>query len=218
MSEDLVNQLTLSYMISKKQLEKLNKRIKNDNDTIRRTDKEIYKDRVIQLFHELLNNEDNLVTEDVKFAFTCFMDKSIYYFKQCDKCEDLEKERSNRDSYLDETTDFDADNKSELVYECKSNDSIDTQEDTDTITDFDIAEEKNIKNKKIPELKEELEETQNIVKRSHITKKTPIKSKGVENIDDIQVNWFQNVQQQYKSNKIIPRKKDIIIAGHHHNK
>jgi hypothetical protein len=258
MSEDLVNQLTLSYMISKQQLAKLNKRIKEDNETFRKSDKEIYRDRMRILFNELLNNDklDNIeVTEDVKYAFNFFMDKSIYYFKQKDMCEDLEKQRN-----IDDTThnihininninsddcnnnfNDELDLESEDKYydeDYKSNDSLesDNSNNDSTILNLDKNLDKynldmntDIKiisnNKKYiedmdtyPDIQPTLDETQNIVKRSNITTKKKVKSEGVENIDDIQVNWFQNVQQQYKSNKIIPRKKDIVIAGHYHNK
>ena len=46
MSEDLVNQLTLSFLISKKQLQKLNKRLKETTETSRMSDKEIYNENI----------------------------------------------------------------------------------------------------------------------------------------------------------------------------
>jgi hypothetical protein len=251
MSEDLVNQLTLSYMISKQQLAKLNKRIKEDNETFRKSDKEIYKERLQLLFNELINNDkqDNIdVTEEVKYAFNFFIDKSIYYFKQKDKCEVLEKQRNeqthtnannnfDKNAELDDDLDLESDDK----YDCydedyKSNDSLETDNSNDDSTNMNINLDKDIdmykldtkivgSNKKYmedmdtyPDIQPTLEETQNIVKRTNVTSKKKVKSEGVDNINDIQVNWFQNVQQQYKSNKIIPRKKDIIIAGHYHNK
>ncbi len=57
MSENLVNQLTLSYMISKQQLAKLNKKIKEDNDSSRKSDKDNYKERLQSLFNGLLNDD-----------------------------------------------------------------------------------------------------------------------------------------------------------------
>uniref|UniRef100_A0A6C0IW00 Uncharacterized protein n=1 Tax=viral metagenome TaxID=1070528 RepID=A0A6C0IW00_9ZZZZ len=238
MSENLVNQLTLNYMISKQQLAKLNKRIKNDNDNIRQTDKQMYRERIINLFNNLLDEneeeQEHLLTEDVKYAFTCFIDKSIYFFKQCDKCDDLEKERNNQSENENENEreeddlDLESEDKHQL---CKSDDSMesnDSQEyDSNEIPEEEIyvADNKNAKKNFMeniddiyPDIQLSLDETQDIIKKSNVVSKKKTKSQGVEDINDIQVNWFQNVQQQYKSNKIIPRKKDIIIAGHYHNK
>lgn len=240
MSDILVNQLTLNYMISKQQLAKLNKRIKEDNDNSRKSDREIYKERLQKLFNSLLNNEEQNLTEEVNYAFTHFIDKSIYFFKQKDKSEELEKQRRedqdnvkkdfNNDNYSDSDLKCDIESEDKLDYNSfESNDSIETDNyetksiSSDLEEDIQKSDKKIIKhNKKIIEeldtpavIQNTLDHTQNILKK---TTKKKQKSEGVENIEDIQVNWFQSVQQQYKSNKIIPRKKDIIIAGHRHNK
>lgn len=243
MSENLVNQLTLNYMISKQQLAKLNKKIKEDNDSSRKTDKDIYKERLQSLFNGLLNDDnykgEHNLTEEVKYAFSFFIDKSIYFFKQRDKSEELEKQRKydnqnkdqeNIDNYKEDELDLESQDKAEYN-SFESNDSIETDkdEDGDESTNMSCGSdlEEDIKksdkkiittNKKFIEeldIQTSLDNTENIFKK---TVKKKQKSEGVENIDDIQVNWFQTVQQQYKSNKIIPRKKDIIIAGHYHNK
>lgn len=248
MSENLVNQLTLSYMISKQQLAKLNKKIKEDNDNSRASDRDIYRERIVKLFNGLLNNEEQNLTEEVKYAFTFFIDKSIYFFKQRDKSEELEKQRKekkdnqykkecfNSSDICDYNNDLDEYGSDELESQDKtdynsfeSNDSIEEDEIEKKDIYSDLEEDKQKCDKKIittnnrkfveeldsPVIQTSLDNTQNILKK---TSKKKQKSEGVENIDDIQVNWFQTVQQQYKSNKIIPRKKDIIIAGHYHNK
>jgi hypothetical protein len=56
MSDDLVNQLTLNFLISKNQLQKLNKKIKEDASQLIQTDKELYGNRIKQLFNDLLIN------------------------------------------------------------------------------------------------------------------------------------------------------------------
>jgi len=250
MSENLVNQLTLNYMISKQQLAKLNKRIKEDNENSIRSDREIYRERIIKLFNELLNDEEQNLTEEVKYAFTYFIDKSIYFFKQKDKSDELENQRRDKEDNINnykkqkkydinddmnddinDKNDFDSDFESQdktYYNSFESNDSMETDEfenksiSSDLEEDNQKSDKKIIKNNKkfieqldIPVIQTSLENTQNILKK---TTKKKQKSEGVENIEDIQVNWFQSVQQQYKSNKIIPRKKDIIIAGHRHNK
>ena len=91
MSEDLVNQLTLSFLISKKQLQKLNKRLKETTETSRMSDKEIYNERIKNLFNDLLVDKPptNLLQE-VQTGFDFFLDKCIYYFKASDNNELLE--------------------------------------------------------------------------------------------------------------------------------
>jgi len=82
MSEELVNQLTLNYLISHTQLQKLNKKIKENQEDTRNNELTVYKGRLIQLFNDLLVNqqsEDLLL--DVKTSFDNFIDKSVYYFK-----------------------------------------------------------------------------------------------------------------------------------------
>jgi hypothetical protein len=96
MSDDLVNQLTLNFLISKNQLQKLNKKMKEDNSQMIKNDKEIYGSRVIDLFNSLLVNEHpNDLLFDVKSSFELFLNKSIYYLKAHDNNILLEKERIN---------------------------------------------------------------------------------------------------------------------------
>ena len=57
MSDDLVNQITLNFLISKQQLQKLNKKIKQKEEDKMKTDMEIYKDQFVDLFFKMINNE-----------------------------------------------------------------------------------------------------------------------------------------------------------------
>jgi len=85
MSEELVNQLTLNYLISHTQLQKLNKKIKENHDEARNKELIVYKDRLLQLFNDLLvNQQSEDILLDVKPSYDNFIDKSIYYFKMCD--------------------------------------------------------------------------------------------------------------------------------------
>ena len=43
-------------------------------------------------------------------------------------------------------------------------------------------------------------------------KKNAFKSTGVQDIQQLPLDWFQSVRQNYKLNKVIPRKKDVIIG------
>ena len=78
MSNELVDQLTLNLLISKTQLQKLNKKIKDNN---RKTVKEIYGERIKELFSDLLvDNKPEDLLQDVETGFQFFLDKCIYYF------------------------------------------------------------------------------------------------------------------------------------------
>jgi transcriptional regulator with GAF, ATPase, and Fis domain len=108
-SNDYVNQVTLNFLISKSQLQKLNKKMNKDikEDVI------VYdKSRILQLFNELLNNErpDDLL-EDVKNCFDAFIEKSIYYMDIHDKNVMIDQEREeildNDDLDNDDNEDLD---------------------------------------------------------------------------------------------------------------
>ena len=82
MSDDLVNQITLNFLISKQQLHKLNKHIKQKETDTLKVDKDIYRDQINDLFTKMMNDEfpDDLL-QDVRNSFSYFIDKSIYYLK-----------------------------------------------------------------------------------------------------------------------------------------
>ena len=89
---DYVNQLTLNFLISKTQLNKLNKLKQKEFDL-----KPMYdKDRITNLFNKLLNNNkpDDLL-EDVQTCFDAFIEKSIYYLEIHDKNADIQNERND---------------------------------------------------------------------------------------------------------------------------
>ena len=85
-----VNQLTLSFLISKNQLQKLNK-LKQKEEVL---EPEYDKKRIHDLFNKLLNEKkpDDLL-EDVKTCFDAFIEKSIYYLEMHDKNEIIQNER-----------------------------------------------------------------------------------------------------------------------------
>ena len=74
MSEDLVNQITLNYLISKSQLHKLNNKIKQKEQDSMKSDKEIYKEQISELFTKFLNDEfPNDLLQDLRNSFTYFI-------------------------------------------------------------------------------------------------------------------------------------------------
>ncbi len=89
-SNDYINQVTLNFLISKTQLQKLNKKMNKEQ----KDDSLVYdKSRILELFNKLLNNEipDDLL-EDVRMCFDAFIEKSIYYIDIHDKNAIIEKE------------------------------------------------------------------------------------------------------------------------------
>ena len=96
MSEDLVNQLTLNFLISKSQLCKLNKKTKENISQQRQSEINEYSNRIKMLFADLLVcNAPNDLLYDVKSSFDIFIDKTIYYFKAHDDNIKLENERKD---------------------------------------------------------------------------------------------------------------------------
>lgn len=208
MSEDLVNQLTLSFLISKKQLQKLNKRLKETTETSRMSDKEIYNERIKNLFNDLLvDNPPTNLLQEVQTGFDFFLDKCIYYFKASDNNELLEKERTNINDeqshdiihddidYEKEERDIENGNYKE------HSDEDEEEEEQEEEEEDEEQEEENVK-------EEHIHQPTVIVKTKY---KKPTNSVGVEDIQKLPLDWFQNVRQSYKTNKIIPRKREIVF-------
>ena len=211
MSEDLVNQLTLSFLISKKQLQKLNKRLKETTETSRMSDKEIYNERIKNLFNDLIvDNPPTNLLQEVQTGFDFFLDKCIYYFKASDNNELLEKERTNINDeqshdiihddidYEKEERDIENGNYKEHSDEDEEEEE---QEEEEEDEEEDEQEEENVK-------EEHIHQPTVIVKTKY---KKPTNSVGVEDIQKLPLDWFQNVRQSYKTNKIIPRKREIVF-------
>ena len=212
MSEDLVNQLTLSFLISKKQLQKLNKRLKETTETSRMSDKEIYNERIKNLFNDLLvDNPPTNLLQEVQTGFDFFLDKCIYYFKASDNNELLEKERTNiNDEQSHDIIHDDIDYEKEERdiengnYKEKSDDEEEEEEEEQEEEDEEEDAEEEEENVK----EEHIHQPTVIVKTKY---KKPINSVGVEDIQKLPLDWFQNVRQSYKTNKIIPRKREIVF-------
>ena len=180
MNDDFINQLTLNCLISKQQLQKLNKKSKDTLGDQKQKNIEEYSDRIKQLFHDLLVNQcpDDLLFE-VKIAFDTFIDKSIYYFKAHDNSEYLEKERTDDNAICDDI-DFEKEERDIENGNYRENENEDQEEGDDD---------------------QEEDQVEEIVK----AKSYKTYSKGVDDIQKLPLNWFQSVRQTYKTNKILPR-------------
>lgn len=96
MADDFVNKLTLNCLISKNQLFKLNKRLKENSDNKKLKEMQEYGDRIEELFKSMLeNNPPENILLDVKYTFDAFIEKSIYYLKAQDNALMLENRRSD---------------------------------------------------------------------------------------------------------------------------
>ena len=217
MSDDLVNQLTLNFLISKQQLQKLNKKTKDTAEQQKIKEVKEYSDRIKLLFNDLLVYQppEDLLFE-VKIAFENFIEKSIYYLKAHDNTENLEKERTEE---IHEDIDFEKEEK-DIVngnYKERSNDE-ESEEEEEGYGEDDEDEEQ----EEEEEEEEEDEEEDNLCITNKPTTHHPIivkskykktnTSEGVEDIQKLPLDWFQNVRQNYKKNQIIPRKKEATIT------
>jgi hypothetical protein len=209
MSDDLVNQITLNYLISSQQLNKLNKKIKQKEEDKLKSDKEIYKDQISELFTKCLNDEfPNDILQEVKHSFAYFVEKSIYYLKL--KADNL------------------AENK-ECSAECSANaqeeESIDEDDDEDEEDEDDDEEEEEEgygeEEAQAIESSEEEESREQIAEKrpQKVFKKAskPIHSEGVDNIQNLPLDWFTKVRCNYKQNKIISGKKDDMLNSSNYN-
>jgi len=129
MSNELVDQLTLNLLISKTQLQKLNKKIKETTDNNRKTDKEIYGERIKELFSDLLvDNKPEDLLQDVETGFQFFLDKCIYYFKVRDTNKSLEEVEDVVDDSIKD--DIDYDKEDDIDYDKEDLEDIEEDEDT----------------------------------------------------------------------------------------
>ena len=206
MSDDLVNQITLNFLISKQQLQKLNKKIKQKEENKMKTDMEIYKEQFVELFNKMVNDNfpDDLL-EDVKHSYTYFVEKSIYYLKMRDTTNNTSNTNTNEDKD-----------------EVSANDEEESNDNEESSANEDDEEESN-DNEESSANEDEEEEEQPVI--SAINNKYKIKpqpqsttiykkvkkntqSKGVDNIEQLPLDWFTKVRQTQKQHTIIPRKSD----------
>ena len=209
MSDDLVNQITLNFLISKQQLQKLNKKIKQKEEDKMKTDMEIYKDKIVELFLKLLDDKvPSDLLEDVKHSYTYFVEKSIYYLKMKESS-NIEFIEADKEEEEDAEEDLEADELSanEIVTE---KDEDDEDEEDSTVASLEEDDEEVNNTNKGPFFKTQ----STTIKKTMYKKFNNTKSKGVDDIQQLPLDWFSKVRQTYKQNQIIPRhkdEKDVVI-------
>ena len=219
MSEDFVNQLTLNCLISKTQLQKLNRHLKENTEDIKKSNKEIYGDRVKQLFNDLLVDKpiDNLLQE-VNIAFDYFFDKCVYYFKAIDNNESLEKDRGYKEVIIKDDIDYEREERDiangnyreeEEEDEEREEDNEEDEEREDEDEEDEEREEEESKSTIKKSMDDRFKLQSTLIVRKKMNNKTCI-STGVEDIQKIPLDWFHSVKQNNKQHKIIPRQKEHI--------
>lgn len=189
MSEDYVNQLTLNFLISKTQLDKLNKKRHSDKQQTMKTEREIFREEIYTLFDDLFH--ENVPTDllnDVKDAYEHFITKSIYYFK-------VRKPTSKEE---------DTDIKDDINYDKEYNDEEPNYNEEENNEESNNDEEPNYEENEDEDLKE--------YQTNMVHKKHPNKYKlteGSEDIHKLPLDWFKTTRTNYTMSQILPRKKEI---------
>ena len=134
------------------------------------------------------NNPPDDLLYYVKTTFDSFIDKSIYYFKAHDNNENLEKERSQ---IIHDDIDYEKEER-----EIEKGNYEEQHNEDDNEDDNDISSKTIITHEQV------------LVKSKYNKHSNSI---GTDDIQKLPLDWFQNVRQHYKKNKIIPRKNETII-------
>jgi nucleosome binding factor SPN SPT16 subunit len=197
MSDDLVNRITLDYLISKQQLQKLNKHIKQKETDTLRTDRELYNERISELFTKMMKDEmpDNLLQE-VKNSFSYFIEKSIYYLKMTDQVNS--EEAVVEEVVLEEHSAEHSETEEATVASLEDDNEDEEEEDDEDEEDSTEHSEED----------EEEEDVTNVKPQKVFNKKPKqTHSEGVEEIQHLPLDWFTKVRCNYKQKQIIQRKK-----------
>jgi hypothetical protein len=213
MSDDLVNQLTLNYLISKSQLLKLNKKTKENTEQQKIILIQEYSEKIKLLFNNLLDfNPPESLLYEVKYAFENFVEKAIYYlkteheldnssFQQIHTDIDFEKEEREIENmnFKENYTNYYEDNEEERDIEDEEEIKEEERDDEeDQSKEVEYLESKSDFNLN---LKINLNHDPIIVK-SQYQKKT--NSQGVDDIQKLPLEWFDKIRENYKKNQIIP--------------
>jgi hypothetical protein len=223
MSDDLVNQITLNFLISKQQLQKLNKKIKQKEEDKMKTDMEIYKEQFVELFNKMVNDDfpDDLL-EDVKHSYTYFVEKSIYYLKMRSTTNNTSNTNENEESSANEEISDNEEEEESSANEISDNEELSASEKQESSANEDEEEELSANDELSDNEKEQSvisasnnkykikPQSQLKLNTTTIYKKVKknTQSKGVDNIEQLPLDWFTKVRQTQKQHNIIPRKID----------
>jgi hypothetical protein len=105
MSDNLINQITLDFLMNKEQYSRAlqNKTI----NSVNRQDKKFYKKRIIDLTKDLLSKpsfHEESVFQDVKYSFNNYIKTCIHYFKSVDSNDILQEEYKDFEEEINDPT------------------------------------------------------------------------------------------------------------------
>jgi len=108
----ILNDITLQFLISKEQLQKLNQKRNTEPDTSKVSQQSVHEDKIKELFHNLLVNEapDDL-TYELRNIFDLFVDKCIAYFE--DKEQEKERKEQQEQEQEQEAMDIEGEEDAE---------------------------------------------------------------------------------------------------------
>jgi hypothetical protein len=132
-SESYITQLTLQYMVNKKQYGKYLEQKKAEETTV--TDREKYAERFLGFTEDMLdyNTREENVPTDLKLAFENFLKTALRHFKHLDELAER-KERGDNDDDDDNAEEEDKeedDEKDEEECECEIYDEDDGEGEED---------------------------------------------------------------------------------------
>jgi hypothetical protein len=198
-SEDIINKLTMNYMVNKNLLRKLNNKI---NDTLELEhyvdQKREYKEQIRELFNQLLDSNNNSNNSHLEKSFTEFTKLCIQHLtKLTNEVEvtDCIVETEEKDEEKDEYEDINSNSDLDANSVTSNSDSVDMDNINDDDEYYDTSNYYG---------------DNNIIYKEHITvrpKKTKYNtfmSTGVETITT-QDNWYEKQNKINKLHVIIPR-------------
>jgi hypothetical protein len=220
MSEDFVNQITLNYLISSQQLNKLNKKIKQKEEDKLKSDKEIYKDQISELFTKCLNDDlPDDILQEVKNSFSYFIEKSIYYLKiKADNLANNKECSAECSANAQEEESIEDEEDVEQEEDEEDEEDVESSEDEESVQAIEGYKEEEAQAIESSEEEEAIEQIaekrpQKVFKKAS----KPIHSEGVDNIQNLPLDWFTKVRCNYKQNKIISGKKDDMLNSSNYN-
>lgn len=87
MSEHIIKQFDIEYLINKQ----YNNKIDKNEPQINRTDKRFYRKRIINMVRNLLMNETNDIPQDIQRSFNYYIKQTIEYFKLIDLTDTIQE-------------------------------------------------------------------------------------------------------------------------------
>lgn len=153
MSEELVNQITLNYLMNKTQYEKYIAN-KTSKTLVNEEEKKTYRKRIYALTKELLLNKDEPtdLSPDVKSCFDQYMKSCIHYFKILDSHTMLDNNHFNNE--VDKTSESEKEEDPSLVRSIP----LFHPPNLDTFLQMNNSSSENINSKNKSEEKEENDE------------------------------------------------------------